>query len=233
LLTVAGEATHAETIDPLLNASSENTPVIAITGPGGVGKSSLLREIAAHFAKRGESVGILACDPQSPLTGGALLGDRCRIVPRDAPANVFVRSISTAEGHHSIPVNLDRMLRLMRAFGFDRVFLETAGAGQGDTAVRQVADKVVLVVQPQTGDQLQWEKAGLMEVADLVVMNKCDLAGVDQTLAELRESVAVPVVATSTSQHRGIDELCSLLESRLSLRESGGGSSTAPLPQPD
>ena len=154
-----------------------SAPVIALTGSGGVGKSSLLGALAAHFAERGERVGVLACDPESPVTGGALLGDRCRIAGDSDSERIFIRSLATASGQQGIAQNIEVMLDVMKAFGFDRIFVETVGAGQGDVAVRWVADIVVLVLQPQTGDELQWEKAGILEIADIVVINKSDLPG--------------------------------------------------------
>ena len=155
---------------PLSTSLPKSTaPVIALTGSGGVGKSSLLGALAAHFAERGERVGVLACDPESPITGGALLGDRCRIAGDSASERIFIRSLATGSGQQGIAQNIDLMLDVMKRFGFDRIFVETVGAGQGDIAVRWVADIVVLVLQPQTGDELQWEKAGILEIADIVV----------------------------------------------------------------
>src|SRR5207249_2012408 len=101
-------------------------------------KSSLLGAVAAHFAERGERVGVLACDPESPMSGGALLGDRCRIAGNKNLERIFIRSLSTAAGQQAIAPNILVMLDVMKAFGFDRIFIETVGAGQGDVAVRQV-----------------------------------------------------------------------------------------------
>jgi LAO/AO transport system ATPase len=194
-------------------------PVIALTGGGGVGKSSLLGALVSHFAERGERVGVLACDPESPVTGGALLGDRCRIVGSTTSARIFVRSLAAASGQQGIAPNIALMRDTMKSFGFDRIFVETVGAGQGDIAVRGVADVVVLVLQPQMGDELQWEKAGVLEIADVVVVNKSDLPGSDQTVAELSRQLHVsgtpriPIVKTSVARREGIEEFVSLVES--------------------
>lgn len=193
-----------------------STPVIALTGSGGVGKSSLLGAVTANFAERGERIGVLACDPESPVTGGALLGDRCRIAGNSNSERVFIRSVSTAAGQQAVARNVGLMINLMLAFPFDRIFLETVGAGQADTAVREVADTVVVVVQPQTGDELQWEKAGILEIADVVVVNKSDLPGADRTVADLTEQLQVggsnvAILKTSIAKSEGIEELCHVI----------------------
>ena len=191
-----------------------HAPVIALTGSGGAGKSSLLSTLTTHFAKRGEWVGVLACDPESPLTGGALLGDRCRIAGTSASETIFVRSLSTISGQQGLAPHIALMLEFMQAFGFDRIFVETVGVGQGDIAVRQIADVVVLILQPQTGDELQWEKAGILEVADIVVVNKSDLPAADQTVADVTQQLhpidqrRIPVVKTSVASGEGIGDLC-------------------------
>jgi LAO/AO transport system ATPase len=200
------------------SGANRKRPIIALTGGGGVGKSSLLGALVAHYADRDESVGVLACDPESSVTGGALLGDRCRIAGSALPERVFIRSLSTPPGQQGLAAHIDVMLRLMQAFGFDRVFVETVGAGQGDVAVRSIADVVVLVLQPQTGDDLQWEKAGVFEIADILVVNKGDMPGSDQTVADVLEQVrstkgrTVHVVKTSVARNQGIVELCEVID---------------------
>jgi 2-methylcitrate dehydratase len=218
LLTLAATGNESESLTAALKElPKSNTPVIALTGSGGVGKSSLLGAVTAHFAERGQCVGVLACDPESPVTGGALLGDRCRIVGGSDSERIFVRSLPTAAGLQGIAPNIELLLDVMKAFGFDRVFIETVGAGQNDIAVRWVADIVVLVLQPQTGDELQWEKAGILEVADIIVVNKADLPGADQTAADIMQQFpatgpAIPLVKTSVARNEGIDELCHIFE---------------------
>ncbi len=207
--------------DSLITADND-APVFAVTGSGGVGKSSLLSRLASKFAEQGEYVGVLACDPESPLTGGAVLGDRCRIAggtnSLQMSHRVFLRSLSTESGKQGVAANLAVMLRIMKAFGFDRIFIETVGSGQGDVAVRELADSVVLVVQPQTGDALQWEKAGVFEIADLIVVNKSDLAGADQTVAEIqaqnpaKDGGSVPIAKVSAAQDTGVLALCDTIK---------------------
>jgi len=219
LLTLASSGQQREALTAELPTQLKSTPpVIALTGGGGVGKSSLLGSLTTHFAERGERVGVLACDPESPVTGGALLGDRCRIASTATSDRVFVRSLSTVSGQQGVAQNIDLMLDVMKAFGFDRIFVETVGAGQGDVAIRQVADVVVLILQPQTGDELQWEKAGILEVADLVVVNKADLPGAAQTVADVKPQLGaadgqgVSVITTSVAKGEGIDGLCRAIE---------------------
>lgn len=225
LLTFAAADYECEAVAAAIgNRSRESPSVIALTGSAGVGKSSLLGALTAHLAAQGERIGVLACDPESPVTGGALLGDRCRIVPAAVNDRVFVRSLSTVSGQQGIAPHIELMVELMRAFGFDRVFIETVGAGQGDVAVRRVADVVVLAVQPQSGDELQWEKAGILELADVVVVNKSDLPGADRVVADVTQQLntsGVPVVKTSVARGEGIEELCGAIE-EVSLRNREG-----------
>jgi LAO/AO transport system ATPase len=220
LLTIAAAGEERSAVMAALEGLPKRAArVVALTGSGGVGKSSLLGAVAAHFVASGQSVGVLACDPESSVTGGALLGDRCRIAGDTAWEKVFIRSLATAAGQQGLAKNIEPMLDVMKAFGFDRIFIETVGVGQGDIAVREVADIVVLVVQPQTGDELQWEKAGILEITDIVVVNKSDLPGSDGTAAEIAQQLqttsgpATPVVKTSVARIEGIDELCRVLNS--------------------
>ena len=219
LLTLASAGIDCSQVLNHNNGAPQRTsPVIALTGGGGVGKSSLLGALVEYYAGRGELVGVLACDPESSLTGGALLGDRCRIAGNALSERVFIRSLSTPPGQQGLAAHIDVMLQLMQAFGFDRIFVETVGAGQSDVAVRSIADVVVLVLQPQTGDELQWEKAGFLEIADILVVNKSDLSGSDQTLADVLEQVRstkdrkTHVVKTSVARNEGIPELCKLID---------------------
>jgi methylmalonyl-CoA mutase cobalamin-binding domain/chain len=187
--------------------------VIAVTGSGGVGKSTLIGKLIEVIRRAGRSVAVLACDPQSPLTGGALLGDRIRMPNRPADDAVFIRSVATPGGRSGVAPNVDRMIGLFGRFGFDTVIVETVGAGQGDTAVHDVADVVIVLVQPETGDELQWEKAGQLEIADIVVVHKADLSSADRVEAQLRELLnlpgcrSVPVVRVSSTRDIGVEEL--------------------------
>jgi LAO/AO transport system ATPase len=191
--------------------------VVAVTGGPGVGKSTLIGQLINHIRGQGQSVAVLACDPQSPLSGGALLGDRFRMAgPHDD--GVFIRSLA-APGHRgAVAERLDSLIRLMESFGFDVAIVETVGAGQGDTAARASADVVVLLLQPESGDDLQWEKAGILEVADVIAVHKADLPGAEQTAAQVRTTLDVgrqshvPVLRVSSKTRAGIDELWRAIE---------------------
>jgi LAO/AO transport system ATPase len=191
---------------------------VAVTGSAGVGKSTLIGRVIELLRSRGKLVAVLACDPQSPLSGGALLGDRIRMSSRPADEGVFIRSVATAGGHQAVAENIELMLQLLDRFGFDVVLLETVGAGQGDTAVRHVADVLVVLVQPEAGDDLQWEKAGVLEVADVVAVNKADLKGADAVAAQLSEILNLPgsrpttVLRVSGGKNTGLAELWNAVE---------------------
>jgi len=192
LLTLISRGEQLPEISSAIGARNETTPVVAITGNAGVGKSTLVGKLAEYLRGEDKSVAILACDPESPLTGGALLGDRIRMPSRPDDAGLFIRSLAAASGHQAVAEHVDLMIRLLAKFGFDIILLETVGAGQGDTAVRELADVVVLLVQPESGDELQWEKAGLLEVADVVVVHKADLAGAEKTEGQVKELLSLP-----------------------------------------
>lgn len=219
LLTLVGRGEHLDEIRKAVAARPAGQParVIAITGSAGVGKSTLIGGLLEQFRERGQQVAVLACDPESPLTGGALLGDRLRMPARPDDPGVFIRSIATPGGNQAIGQHLDLMIGALAGFGFDTILLETVGAGQGDTAVRQVADAVVVLLQPEAGDDVQWEKAGLLEVADVVVIHKADLPGADRTEAQVRSLLnipgcrALPILRISSAKKSGWNELADLL----------------------
>lgn len=213
LLTLAarGEALHE--LRNALEPPVQPARVLVITGNAGVGKSTLVGKLLETIRNDGKRVAVLACDPQSPLSGGALLGDRFRMPTRSDDDGVFIRSLATASEHGTVVRDLDVLVRLVEAFGFDVVLVETVGAGQGDTGVRRSADAVVLLLQPETGDDLQWEKAGLLEVADVVVIQKGDLPGADRVEGQVKSmlglsgSPAVPVLRVSAKTGEGVANL--------------------------
>jgi LAO/AO transport system ATPase len=221
LLSLIARGEQAEAIRAALpHEDAGLTRVVAVTGGGGVGKSTLIGKLIELLRGRGRTVAILACDPESALTGGALLADRVRMPSRPDDPGVFIRSTTAPQGHEGIAEHLEGMIQLLRAFRFDVVLLETAGVGQGDTAVWDVADVVVLLLQPETGDEFQWEKAGLLEVADLVVVHKADLPGAERTEAQVRGLLnlpgcrEVPVLRASSDRGWGLEELWKAIEAR-------------------
>jgi LAO/AO transport system ATPase len=211
LLSLAGQRTNVSAIMRALPAPPHPGRVIALTGSGGVGKSTLLGKLIDRARRANQTVAVLACDPQSPITGGALLGDRLRMGSR-IDDGVFIRSLATPGARGAVADYLPSLLTVLEAFGFDVIFLETVGAGQGDTAVGDLANLVVLLIQPESGDELQWEKAGILEIADIVAVHKADLPGAEQTAADLRAALdlgqkQVPVVLVSSKTGTGLDEL--------------------------
>ena len=181
ILSLAARGEQLDEILRRLPPLSRPARVVAVTGSGGVGKSTLVGKLVETIRMGGSSVAVLACDPQSPVSGGALLGDRFRMSGFAEDENVFIRSLAAAGGHGALAEYLDPLIRIVEAFGFDVILTETVGAGQGDTSVVSLADVLVLLLQPETGDDLQWEKAGLIEVADVVVIHKADLPGLNES----------------------------------------------------
>jgi len=218
LLSLAARGAAGAALVSQLGAPAKPSRVIALTGAGGVGKSTLVGKLIEHVRKQGQTVAVLACDPQSPLSGGALLGDRFRM-PSQPDDGIFIRSLVAASGRGPLAEHLETMVRLLEAYGFDLILIETAGAGQGDTAVCELPDGVVLLLQPEAGDDLQWEKAGLMEVADAIVVNKADLAGAEQAAAQVRAALSlvsggrqIPVLLVSAKTGQGVAELAQTIQ---------------------
>lgn len=224
LITAAASHQHRDIVSKHFAAekgSSHRMRRIAITGSPGVGKSSLIAGMIKAYLNRSPCrIAILACDPESPVTGGALLGDRLRMAEYVPSENLFIRSLATPSGSQGVAQHLDVMERILAWSGFDILIVETVGIGQGEIAVRGLVDQVVLVLQPQTGDSVQWDKAGLWELADLIVVQKCDLAGADSMLADLREHMTradgshLPIVGISSHSQNGWDSLLAELEER-------------------
>jgi LAO/AO transport system ATPase len=219
LLSVVARGEHLEEIRAeLAGRQAGHSRVVAVTGSGGVGKSSLVGKLLELLRSRGKTVAVLACDPESALTGGALLADRIRMPSSPDDPGIYIRSMTAPRGNQGIAEYLPLMIEVLKVFGFDVVLLETAGVGQGDTAVWELADAVVLLLQPETGDEFQWEKAGLLEVADVVVIHKADLPGAESAEAQVRGLLnlpgcrEVPVLRASSSKGWGIDDVWKVVE---------------------
>jgi len=218
LLSLAARGDQLETILDRLGLPAKPSRVVAFTGSAGVGKSTLIGRLIDVLRKQQTTVAVLACDPQSPLSGGALLGDRVRM-PSNPDDGVFIRSLAAAPGQGVLAGHLDALVRITEAFSFDNVLIETVGAGQGDTDVRDLADVVVLLFQPESGDDIQGEKAGLLEIADVVVIHKSDLPGAEKTESQLQmalhlsaHTANVPILRVSGRTGEGIDALWSAVQ---------------------
>lgn len=192
-LTRAARASIGELLE-METARPEAMPwTIAITGPAGVGKSTLVSRLAplrlerlkAEASGRRDLLAVLAIDPSSPLSGGAILGDRIRMDDVAGDPGIFVRSLASGGSYGGLSRNIVNILSVVQNHGFDEVIVETVGAGQSEYAVRNLAETVVLVLQPETGDFVQAMKSGIMEVADIYVVNKAHLPNASRTVAEL------------------------------------------------
>lgn len=185
-------------------------PVLGITGPPGVGKSTLISAFISRLRAQGETVGVLAVDPSSPITGGALLGDRIRMQSHIDDEGVYVRSMAT-RGHLGGLANAAAdAVRLMAMAGFDHVIVETVGVGQSEVEVMNLADHVVLIVGPSWGDHVQAGKAGIVEIADLFVVNKGDRPGVSdvkRALSEAADAASAEILVTTATTGEGVDEV--------------------------
>ena len=161
--------------------------VVGVTGSPGVGKSTLVDRLALYWRAAGEAVGVLAVDPSSPFTGGAILGDRVRMGEASLDSAVFVRSLATRGRVGGLSAATGEAVRLLKAFGKSLVLVETVGAGQAEVEIMVLADTVAVVLAPGLGDDVQAIKAGILEIADVLVVNKGDRPGADLTVRELRQ----------------------------------------------
>ncbi len=203
---------------------------VGITGPPGAGKSTLTNRLAQHYRRSGLDVGILAVDPTSPFTGGALLGDRVRMTDVENDGGVFIRSMASRGSLGGLSRKTAEAVDILDASGKDIVFLETVGVGQSELDIAGAADTTVVVLVPESGDSIQAMKAGLMEIADLFVLNKADRAGADQAVMALqmiihfrgKEQRAPEVVKTTASEGIGIDQTVRKIQEHRSMMESSG-----------
>lgn len=193
---------------------------LGVTGPPGAGKSTLVNGLIAQARAQNKKVGVVAVDPSSPFSGGALLGDRIRMQDHASDTGVFIRSLGSRGAHGGISRATRDVARLMDAAGFDWVIIETVGVGQTELDIMELAQTTVVVLTPESGDTIQTMKAGLLEVADVFVVNKADREGADKIVLELksmleltpRKSWEVPVLKTHAVENKGIPELFQTLQ---------------------
>ncbi len=207
------------------------THIVGITGPPGVGKSSLVFGLTRIIRERGKKVGIVAIDPTSRFTGGAILGDRIRMTELSTDEGVFMRSMGTRGHHGGIAKATTEAAMVLDAMGMDVVFVETVGAGQSQSMIWECVHTSVLVEMPGMGDEIQALKAGILEIGDIFVVNKSDKEGADQLVKEL-ESVAEykameqewkpPVHTTIATDGKGIEDVVNSIENHLEYLEESG-----------
>src|SRR5262245_44879017 len=209
--------------------------IVGVTGPPGAGKSSLVDRLTARLRAGGSSVGVIAVDPSSPFTGGAVLGDRIRMQAHTLDPDVFIRSMASRGSLGGLARATGDVIRLMDAFGFPWIILETVGVGQTELDIVRQADTTVVALVPESGDAIQAMKAGLMEVADIFVVNKADRDGAHALMADIRFSVHLqytsragdidwetPVLATQAARDIGIAELIDAIERHRARLEQAG-----------
>jgi LAO/AO transport system kinase len=206
--------------------------VIGLTGAPGVGKSTITGALVRAYRAQGLRVGVLAVDPTSPFSGGALLGDRVRMQEHATDGGVFIRSMASRGHLGGLSWAAPQALRILDAAGFDVIMIETVGVGQAEVAVASAADSTLVIVAPGMGDSIQAAKAGILEIADIFVVNKSDRPGAQEAIRDLRTMLAMarygagdwkpPIVSTTAAAGEGIDELVGRLEAHGAwLGESG------------
>ncbi len=212
---VENESSQVPEIMKLIAPHLGKAHCIGVTGPPGVGKSTLVDKLTALMRKQSLKVGIIAVDPSSPFTGGAVLGDRIRMQQHYLDDGVFIRSMATRGSMGGLPQTTSSVIKLLDAAGKDIILVETVGVGQSEIDIMEKTDTVLVILCPESGDAIQTMKAGLFEIADILVVNKADHPGADnfvrdiQAMLQLREPSwwNIPVVATEAVNDVGIEEL--------------------------
>ncbi len=189
---------------------------VGVTGAPGVGKSTFIGKLAQTLRERGRRVAVVAVDPTSPVTGGSLLGDRLRMMKNEPDDGLYVRSLSSGGQAGGLAPRTGEVTDLLRAAGFEVILIETVGAGQNDVEIRTVADEVLLLMMPGTGDGVQFSKAGVVEIATGFVVNKADLDGAELTVRDLRDSIDDDrqIWPVSSVRGEGLEPLCDWIESK-------------------
>ena len=204
-------------IEPALSLLKDlhinNIPVVGITGPPGAGKSTLVNQITNYYSESNKKVAILAVDPTSPFNFGSLLGDRIRMAQQFNKPNVYIRSVATRGALGGVSVKTLEMIDVLKAANFDLIIVETVGVGQSEVEIAGLADKSLVVLVPESGDEIQNIKSGLMEIAQAFVVNKADREGADTFANNLKKMVhqqseVIPVFKTVAEKNEGISSLC-------------------------
>jgi len=212
LLSLVEGERRDEVLASIGPSSVHGGPVIGITGPPGAGKSTTIAALVGAYRERGCRVAVLAVDPSSPFSGGALLGDRIRMAAHINDSDVLIRSVATRGHLGGLAAAVPAAIRLLGAIGYDVIVLETVGVGQSEIEIAAVADPTVVILNPGAGDAVQAAKAGLLEVADIVAVNKADRDGAEQTVRDLRAETKAPIVSLVAARGEGVADLVAAID---------------------
>lgn len=210
LLSLVESPQRGEVLDALGAVAAPR--VVGVTGPPGAGKSTTVGAVVGAYRERGMRVAVLAVDPSSPYSGGALLGDRIRMAAHINDPDVLIRSVATRGHLGGLAAAVPAAIRLLAALSYDLIVLETVGVGQSEIEIAAIADPTVVVLNPGAGDAVQAAKAGLLEVADIVAVNKADREGADQTVRDLRAETKAPILKLVAAEGQGIGELVTVID---------------------
>jgi len=231
ITAIENHASESESLLKILFPHTGQAYLTGVTGAPGTGKSTLVDRLAAHYRKHKERVGVIAVDPTSPYSGGAILGDRIRMQGHAGDSGIFIRSMATRGFLGGLARSTAEVALLLDAAGKHRILIETVGVGQDEIDIVSLADCVLVVVVPGLGDDIQNMKAGLMEIGDVFVLNKADREGADRLEEQLHAMLSLvmprdgwhpPVVRTVATENRGIDELAAAVEKFRKHFESSG-----------
>src|ERR1700736_4457349 len=209
LLTLVESARRGEVLAALGGSTAR---VVGITGPPGAGKSTTIAALVGAYRQQNSRVAVLAVDPSSPYSGGALLGDRIRIGAHINAPGVLIRSVASRGHLGGLAAAVPAAIRVLAELGYDVVLLETVGVGQSEIEIAAVADPTVVILNPGAGDAVQAAKAGLLEVADIVVVNKADREGAEQTVRDLRAETKAPIVSLVAARDEGLADLVAAID---------------------